>query len=88
MKPAGPAEPTLSIPTLLMESSSGDAVVCTIKQRCFSYADMLPVKVLMSNTLQHCYKIPSLGKNQHKNITTTIGKTEFRGEHLFENNSV
>ena len=44
MKPTWPAESTLSIPTLLM----GDAVVYTIKQGCFSYADMLRVKVFMS----------------------------------------
>ena len=34
------------------------------------------------STLQHCNKIPSLRKNQHKTITATICKTEYR-----ENNS-
>ena len=33
MKPAWPAEPTLSIRTLLMSGPAGDAVVHTIKQR-------------------------------------------------------
>ena len=41
-----PAEPTLSIPTLLTGGSAGDAVVYTTKQGFFS--DMLPVKVFMS----------------------------------------
>ena len=70
-----PAKPILSIPTLL-KGLFGDAVVYTIKQGYFSYADMLPAKAVMSilYTLQHCNKIPSFRKIQHKTITITICK--------------
>ena len=36
------------------------------------------LKSLGTTALQHCNKIPSLRKNQHKIITLTICKTEFR----------
>ena len=46
----------------------------------FFFADMLPVEVFMSilHSLQHCNKIPGLGKNQHKTLTIKNCITEFR----------
>ena len=49
MKPAWPAEPTLSISTFLTETLQvTPSYIRIIKQGCFFLADMLPVKVLMS----------------------------------------
>ena len=47
MKPAWPAEPTLSIPTLLTAALRVTPLHMYYKARIFSYADMLPVMSIL-----------------------------------------
>ena len=81
MKPAWPAEPTLSIPTLLPGTFLMPPLYILQSKDFFSCADMLPVKVFMS-ILYSIVITPKFKKNRHKTITIIICKTEYR-----ENNS-
>ena len=75
MKPAWPAEPTLSIPTLLAWTLRVTSSYI-FKARIFSFADMLPLEVLMSVLYSIVIK-SQVKKNQHKTTTKTICKTTF-----------
>ena len=70
------AELTFSIPTLLMRSLPGDAVIY-YKARIFSFADMLPLKVSTFYNIKQINNIPSLKISQNITITPIICKTEF-----------
>ena len=63
MKPTWPAETSLSIPMGIHRdgNSAGGAVVYTMKQECFSFADMLPVKVFMFILNSRDVKLAALG---------------------------
>ena len=74
MKPAWPVEPTLSIPTLLM-GALRVASPYILKARIFSFADMLPVEILMPILYSIVIKSQVQEKNHYKTIT--ICKTEF-----------